>query len=518
LTFKDIIESFMSTQTLIFTLNDQTISIQDVPPTTTLLNYLRQNQACGTKEGCAEGDCGACTVILRNDNGFQAVNACLLLLPMLHGKSVYTVEGIASTQKPKKIDDLHPVQQALVKHSGTQCGYCTPGVVMSLFEACYRKDLKAEWQLDDQLCGNLCRCTGYDGIAKALREIAGQAPNDRFSDQLSKPLWEEHLDVALDYTVGKQHFVRPTTLESLFKAWQKEPQGLLIAGGTDLNLMITKRFQLPEVLIALEGIPELSQVEIFSDRIVIGAHTSLSDLETLAHTHQIYALARMLRFFAARQIKNKGTIGGNLCNASPIGDLPPALLALNAQVILASAQTNESGEIIGVHHRKIPLEDFFLAYRKTALQPLELLQAIEIPRTATVVDDPLYRFFTKSMKVSKRQELDISTVSMGMQIELVRTKISDDFVIQSCRLFFGGMAATPKRAVAVEQALIGKVWQIETIQEAMHKIDEDFAPISDHRASAWYRSQVAKNLLLGFFEEPMPIQTLADRPTATMMV
>lgn len=508
----------MSTKTLIFTLNDQSISLHDVPPTTTLLNYLRQNQMTGTKEGCAEGDCGACTVILRNENGYQAINACLLLLPMLHGKTVYTVEGIASIPKPKKIEDLHPVQQALVKHSGTQCGYCTPGVVMSLFEACYRNDLKEDWQLDDQLCGNLCRCTGYDGIAKALREIAGTQPNDRFSNQLQAPLWEDHLELELDYQVGKQHFIRPSSFEALFKAWQKEKNALLIAGGTDLNLMITKRFQLPEVLISLEGIPELNQIHIQENRLIVGAHTSLSDLESLAHTHQIYALARMLRFFAARQIKNKGTIGGNLCTASPIGDLPPVLLALNAQVILASAQVNAMGEVIGVQQRKIPLEDFFLAYRKTALQAFEILQAIEIPLQPTIVDAPLSRFFSKSMKVSKRQELDISTVSMGMQIELSRNHTTDDFLVKSCRIFFGGMAAIPKRASHVENALIGKPWQIETIQEAMIQIDQDFAPINDHRASAWYRSQVAKNLLLGFFEEDMQIQTLADRPTATIMV
>lgn len=458
--------------TLRFNLNGQWVEDATVPPTTTLLRYLRDVRSLtGTKEGCAEGDCGACTVAVveRGADGqptYRAINACLVLLPMVQGKHIVTVEAL-------KGPEYHPAQQAMAKALGSQCGYCTPGIVMSLFEATYRRDLERAWQVDDQLCGNLCRCTGYRPIREAAGSVAGSCPRDRFSEALPKLAPGS---IAFRREENGQLYSTPTTFEGLFGELAANPDARFVSGGTDLSLEITKRFQIPPKLISLEGLTELRVLEERSTGFFLGSGAALSDLETFSAT-RLPPLHRMLRYFAARQIKHRGTLGGNLCTASPIGDLPPALISLGAVAVLRSAKGD----------RRVPLEDFFVGYRKTALAAQEVLLGVEVPKLDGSVRAASY-------KVSKRRELDISAVSAGLWVQ-----VSAAGRIEAARFAFGGMAATPKRATAAEQVVIGQPFVAETFERAATSLD--FTPVSDHRGSAKYRALVAANLLRGFFEE-----------------
>lgn len=473
-----------------FTVNGQTVSTDEVSPTTTLLAFLRnQLHLTGTKEGCAEGDCGACTVAVLDSKNrrYQAVNACLLLLPMVQGKDVITIEGLKTEQQ------FHPAQESLVQKLGSQCGYCTPGVVMSMFEACYRDDLDAAWKIDDQMCGNLCRCTGYRPIKEATQEIAGTRPPDQFLTALKNT---PERSMALDYQHGEQSYFIPDSLKKLWTVIKDNPGAQFVCGGTDLSLSITKRFESPPLLISVEAIEALHQFVEHDNHFEIGAAVDLARLESLCAS-TLAPITRMLRFFGSRQIKNRASIGGNICNASPIGDLPPILIALGSEIILSS----QSGQ------RRLALEDFFLDYRKTALQEGEILSGILIPKIPSNAKVVAY-------KVSKRQELDISAVAAGLYVE-----IENDQVVQA-RFAFGGMAATPSRAKKTEAALVGQTWSESNIETAVHMLDQDFSPLSDHRGSAWYRQTVAKNLLRGFFleaENHNP-KVLGHRPTATIQL
>ena len=471
-------------------INDRRVREENVSPTTTLLQYLRGPMGLtGTKEGCAEGDCGACTVAIVDPDApggprYRAVNSCLVLLPMVHNKKIYTVEGIADANQP------HPVQKSLVDHLGSQCGYCTPGVVMSMFEACYRDDLDEAWKLDDQMCGNLCRCTGYRPIRDATEKIAALRPDDRFEEARRNAA---RAPTCARYESEEQRFCAPSTLAELFDIFDREPERHLVCGGTDLSLLVTKRFEKLPVVVSLEGIATLRGIERRSGW-RIGATTLLADLEDAAKDG-LEPVERMLRFFGARQIKNRGTVGGNLCTASPIGDLAPVLLSLGATVELGSRD--------GL--RDVALSEFFLGYRKTAMAENEILVSVRVPEI-----DPSAR--AAAYKVSKRQELDISTVAAGFYVRL------DGDAVVEARLGYGGMAAVPARATATEKALVGKRWTEETVRAAMSKLEEDFTPIDDHRGSAWYRRTVAANLLLGFFFETQasPRPRLAHRPTGTV--
>jgi xanthine dehydrogenase small subunit len=483
-------------QAVRFSLNDQPIVDVEASPTTTLLDYLREHRRLtGTKEGCAEGDCGACSVAILDPDGpegptFRAVNACLVLLPMVQGRRVYTVEGLR-----ERTGEYHPVQEAVVRELGSQCGYCTPGVVMALFEACYREDLREPWQLDDQMCGNLCRCTGYRPIRDAARAVAGTRPEDRFTRELAEA---RPAELEFQREEAARVYATPTSFADLWRVMTAHPQAKLICGGTDLSLTLTKRFvDLPE-LISVEGLPGLRGVSKVEGGWRIGATTTLADLEAFAASKgpTFVPVLRMLRYFASRQIKNRATVGGNLCNASPIGDMAPVLMCLGADVVLRSAAGS----------RVVPLTEFFLAYRQTALQAGEILEAVVLPELPANARAAAY-------KVSKRRELDISTVAGGFYVEL-----DAEGRVTVARLCYGGMAATTARARGVEAALVGRPWSIAQVEAALPGLAQDFRPIDDARGSSWYRRTVAENLLRGFVLETrqVPVPHLAQRPSGTV--
>jgi len=483
--------------TVRFTLNGQPIEVTDLPGTTTLLRFLRDHLGLmGTKEGCAEGDCGACTVaVLEARDGdtpvWRAVDACLVFLPMVHGKQVVTVEGLRGRDGTH-----HPVQEAVVGTKASQCGFCTPGVVMALFEACYRDDLDPAdaAAVDEQMAGNLCRCTGYRPIREATARVAGQRPDDAF--EAARQAFEPHSST-LDYQAGDQRYLQPSTLAELFEQRAAHPDAVLVAGGTDIGLEVTQRHRHYPVVIGLEALDELRVFRREPERWLLGAGLSHTRLrERMAG--ELPALDKMLRYFGARQIRNRGTLGGNLCNASPVGDMAPLLLAMDATAV-AVGPTGE---------RRIPLRDFFPGYRQTALADDELLLRVEVPR-------PPPGAFLSAYKVSKRRELDISAVSAGM---LVQTDAAG--VVRSIRLAYGGVAATPVRALYTERRLLGRPWTEAEVTGALDHLEQDFEPISDHRGSARYRRLLARNLLLGFaLESASPDRDrLQAFPTGTVDV
>ncbi len=459
-----------------FRLNGQPVRVDAVSTNITLLEWLRSTGLTGSKEGCAEGDCGACSVAIvdrdaRGKRCYRAINSCLVPLPLMTGREIISVEGVAC---PK----MHPVQRAMVENFGSQCGYCTPGFIMSLFEGYYRNDLKTAAQLDEQLCGNLCRCTGYRPIRDAAADALAQRNGpDAFDAQLKSA--KAKLKAAKYHFAGET-FLRPTSLERLFGAIAEHPESRLIAGATDLGLEITKRFQKFPALISVEAVAELNEISSTETEWRIGAATTLTKLDDLLGA-EFPEIREMLSVFGSRQIRNRATLGGNLVTASPIGDSAPVLLALDASVVLASAD----GE------RVLPLDEFFVAYRKTALQPGEVLKSIIVPRPASAV-----RTRRKFYKVSKRREMDISAVAACFAVE-----VDDSGTITKARLAYGGVAALPVRARATEAALIGKRWSDSTCEHVLPVLDNEFTPISDVRGSANYRRQLIASLLRKFFSE-----------------
>ncbi|MEE9382911.1 MAG: xanthine dehydrogenase small subunit [Nannocystaceae bacterium] len=469
-----------------FELNGAATAVSGLPPTTTLLAYLREHAGLvGTREGCAEGDCGACSIaILEIDpdlgSSWRTVNACLILLPTVHGKTIRTIEGVGSTESP------HCVQEALVRHHGSQCGYCTPGVVMSLFEAHHRTDLDEAWKFDDQLCGNLCRCTGYRSIRAALHEIAGRGarnPTEVQNEHKPRTPGDVH------YTHNNERFIRPQRWSQLWEAMDTYTDHTLVAGGTDLGLEVTKKHRRFPCLIGLDGLAELSQLSWRDGTFRVGATVRLSVLERAA-SERLPMLARMLRYFGSRQIKNRATAGGNLCHASPVGDLAPVVLALGGALLLRSRESE----------RRVKAEDFFIGYRKTALRIGELLVAIELPLPAPGVHVGAY-------KVSKRRELDISTTSAAFWVEVERSGI-----VARARIAFGGLARTPRRAHRVETALTGTPWCETGVVAAAAQLAHEFTPVDDVRGSAWYRLKLAQNLLLGFYHETLSPRAAGPTP------
>jgi len=378
---------------------------------------------------------------------------------------------------------------------------------MSLVEACYRDDLNEPWQIDDQLCGNLCRCTGYRPIQDTAEAVAGMRPPGPMLDRLLRtepPEDRVARQRSTEIELDGQRFACPRNLTSLWHVWNTSPEAELVAGGTDLVLRITKRFEEIPSLISIDQIPELRAISMTArGGWLVGAAVPLSDVEHLAR-ERYPALERMLRFFGARQIKNRGTIGGNLCTASPIGDLAPTFLALGAQLHLASA----TGE------RVVSIDQFFTGYRQTCLKSQELLVAVELPPPT-----PGLIHYQRAYKVSKRQELDISSISATFSVSL-RADETDEFQVVEIRLAYGGMAATPARALHAEAILRDAPWSEAQVELAIQALDQDFTPITDHRATAWYRNEVAANLLRGFWLEihhGSP-ERLCYRPSATLQL
>ncbi len=458
-----------------FILNGSRHVATGVSPATTLLEYLRRTlRLKGTKEGCAEGDCGACTVVVgeRVDGVVRqrAVNACILLLPMLEGRSVTTVEGLGA-----ETGALHPVQQAMVDEHGSQCGFCTPGFVMSLYATYVSEDRPGPQRINDILAGNLCRCTGYGPIVKAARSMY-DAPRASLPDATGLLA-----DVAHDETVslegdGARGFV-PATLDALADLAAAHPDAVIVSGATDVGLWITKQHRRIPTFIFTSRVAELRGVTRSGDTLRIGAGATWSDLH--APLGALYPeFDELMRRFASVQVRNSATIGGNIANGSPIGDGPPALIALGARLALRK----------GAVSRTLPLEDYFIAYGKQDRAAGEIVVGIDVP----VIDDPS-RF--KAYKVSKRFDQDISAVCGCFNVTVAGG------VVQDARIAFGGMAATPKRATAVEKALVGKPWTDATIVAALPAFETDFAPLTDMRGSASYRLLVAKNLLRRYFHE-----------------
>lgn len=459
-----------------FLLNGVEQRVEDAPPTTTLLNWLRyERRLTGTKEGCAEGDCGACTVVLRElgPRGRltqRTVNACIHLLPMVHGKEVITVEHLS------RDGGLHPVQQAMSTGHGGQCGFCTPGFVMSLWHGYETGAPTDPDAVADQLAGNLCRCTGYGPILKAAataRDLPS-APSDRAEARNRlKALGAGPLAYATDHSA----FWAPQDADALAQLVEAHPNATILAGATDIGLWVTKQGFAPEEIIYLGDCKDLAEVE----ETLTGAQIPAA----VTHQKAMTSLAEMFpdmgelwRRFASEQVRSAGTLCGNIANGSPIGDAPPALIAVGATL------TIRKGDKI----RQALLEDFFIDYGKQDLSPGEFVQAVDI----TAPDDPMdFRCY----KISKRFDQDISAVMAAINIRLRGEKIAE------ARIAFGGMAATPKRASAAEAQLKGKPFGEEAFKAAMAALDEDFAPIDDHRASAAYRMKAAKNLLLKYFVE-----------------
>jgi xanthine dehydrogenase molybdopterin binding subunit/xanthine dehydrogenase small subunit len=462
-----------------FVLNGRTIRVEGASANTTLLNYLRSIGATGSKEGCAEGDCGACSAVLveRDAHGrvvYRAFTSCITLLPMVAGREVVTAEGMAA-------DGPHPVQQALVKHYGSQCGYCTPGFAASMFEAYYRDDMKAGWKISDQLCGNLCRCTGYRPIRDAMCEaLATRDParKDLFQLRLSK---SDPRPAPLAYAAGGQTFLRPTSLDELLALRAAHPEAELVAGATEIGVEINKKHKRFPFLISTEGVESLRKITATEGAWHVGGAATLTALEeALAGEYPL--IDKMLWVFASRQIRNRATLAGNLVTASPIGDMAPVLLALDARIVLASRE----GE------RTLPLHEFFLGYRKTALRPGEIVLRVEIPRGPSAAG--LTRH-ADSYKVSKRRELDISIVAAAFCVD-----IDGAGIVRHARLAYGGVAATPVRARRTESLLVDRPWTREIVEALLPVLAEEFAPIDDVRSGAAYRRGLVTSLFEKFFD------------------
>ena len=455
--------------------------VEQADPTRTVLQHLRENLHCsGTKEGCAEGDCGACTVVIGElDAGvvrMKAVNSCIQLLPTLDGKALFTVEDL---QLPSGA--LHPVQQAMVDCHGSQCGFCTPGFVMSLW-ALYLEQADhavplSRRQIDDTLSGNLCRCTGYRPIIDAGQRML-ELPHVAFDrDAVVRALKSLVRHVMFSYEYQGQRFEAPRSVAELAALRAARMSSTILAGGTDVGLWVNKQFrELGDILYTGE-VAELRKITDDSNGITIGAAASLNDAWAALKTHYP-EMNEMWERFASPPIRNAGTLGGNIANGSPIGDAMPGLIVLGSQVTLLSTQRS----------RCLPLEDLYIGYQQTAMQPDEILTTVNIPRPT-----PDLRF--RIYKVSKRYDSDISAVCGAFAITIDEDKVA------SCRIAFGGMAATPKRATCAEQILIGRNWDEGAVHSAMNVLSQDYTPLTDLRASADYRLKTARNLLFRYYLE-----------------
>ncbi|GEM16090.1 xanthine dehydrogenase small subunit [Gluconobacter oxydans] len=466
-------------QTIRFYLGEDLYTLRDVSPTLTLLDWLRERGRTGTKEGCNEGDCGACTVlVVRLEDGrlnWRAVNACIQFVSMLDGVQIYTIEDLGTPDAP------HPVQSAMVEQHGSQCGFCTPGFVMSM--AAYRKTEGAtadDQAIDDALAGNLCRCTGYAPIVRAMKQAMVAGP-DRFDAQVDTIMerlagLQDGESVRLEGPEGTLSI--PASADDLAEILLADPEATIVAGATDVGLWVTKGMRRLKHVVPIGRVPELRALTRTPEGLRIGAAVTYQDARP-AIAELLPDAGEMIRRLGSTQVRNSATVCGNIANGSPIGDGPPMFIAANATLHLRR----------GAERRAIALEDYFIAYGKQDRQPGEFVEALTIPIPAQNAQFRAY-------KISKRFDQDISAVLGAFTIET-----DDQGRITTARLAYGGMAATPKRASGAEAALLGRVWDEDALEAARAAVLEDFAPLTDMRASAWYRQTVAANLLTRFFEE-----------------
>ncbi len=474
-----------------FILAGQVEELRHCEPTRTVLEYLREDKGLtGTKEGCAEGDCGACTVVIgelhEDAIRYRAVNSCIQFLPSLDGKQLITVEDLAAVD-----NSLHAVQQAMVDEHGSQCGFCTPGFVMSLFAMFHnRVDHDVERaEIDLGLAGNLCRCTGYAPIVRAAEQALTANRNDHFTaDETSRieQLQSIQPEGSLVLSNDEQLFYTPQSVDELCDLLHKHPQATMVAGATDVGLWVTKHMRKLDTVIYLGGVAELKQIDTDGDDLLIGAAVTYTDAAP-AITQRYPGFLSLIERLGATQVRNAGTVGGNIANGSPIGDMPPGLIVLGARLVLRSTQGQ----------RSIDLENYFISYGKQDLRSGECVEQIILPAPA---DDLIFSTYN----ISKRFEQDISAVCAAFALQI------KDGLIVGARVCFGGMAEIPKRATCCEHALNGKNCNQGTISNAMQALLNDFAPLTDMRASDRYRMRVAQNLLQRFYlehsDKPYPVR------------
>jgi xanthine dehydrogenase small subunit len=489
-----------------FVLDGEVVTVSDVEPTRTVLNFLREDLGrTGTKEGCAEGDCGACTVVLgelaADGLRFRAINSCIQFVPTLDGKELITVESLKGAD-----GTLHPVQQAMVDYHGSQCGFCTPGFVMSLFALYKSADKPSRQEINDALAGNLCRCTGYRPIVDAAQKMyeyasAAPKPHEHWMNCSFSSLGDRQLSTSeremierlqsiqrretLVLSQGAKTYFAPTRASELATLREAHPEARILAGGTDVGLWVTKLHRDLNTVIYVGNVAELNRVAVTDRRIEIGAAVPLTDAFAVLVKHYP-ELDELFRRFASPPIRNAGTLGGNIANGSPIGDSMPVLIALGTTLTLRK----------GKRTRELPLDEFYLAYQKTALEPGEYLESIRVPLPAAGA-------IVRSYKIAKRFDQDISAVCGGYRIVL------EDGIVRDMRIAYGGVAAIPKRALRCERALLDRLWTQENVDAAMTELDKDYSPLTDMRASAAYRRLVTRNLLQRLFLETSgkPVQT-----------
>lgn len=475
------------------TVNGKETPLSPAAPHTTVLDLLRERGLTGTKEGCAEGECGACSVLVarpgvNKPTDWVAVNACLVPAAALDGQEIITSEGLATVGEPGTRPTLHPVQEEMAVRGGSQCGYCTPGFICSMASEYYRPDRcahaepGADAHADDHadaehgpngfdlhsLSGNLCRCTGYRPIRDAAFAVGAPAEDDPLAQRREQ---SPPAPVATEYTQDGATFLRKDTLAETLQLLRERPDAVVVAGSTDYGVEVNIRSRRAECVVAIDRLPELRELRVASDHIEIGAAVTLTEIERRLDG-DVPLLAELFPQFASRLIRNSGTLGGNLGTGSPIGDSPPVLLALEASLLLADAD----GE------REVPLADYFTGYRQSVRRPGELIRAVRIPLPLSPV--------TAFHKIAKRRFDDISSVAIAFALDI------EGGIVRKARIGLGGVAATPIRALSTEAALEGRAWTAETVEAAARVLRGEGTPMSDHRASSVYRSAMLGQSLL----------------------
>ncbi len=454
-------------------------SKSEYSPTTTLLHYLRTlPEHKSVKEGCGEGDCGACTIVMGDlvdgKMQYRAYDSCLIFLPSIHGKYIITSENLGNA------DNLHPVQQAMYEFDGSQCGFCTPGFVMSIY-ALYKQEHESDRsEIKNALAGNLCRCTGYRPIVEAAEHVCNNKTEDEISkneNDISEMLSSIDKNELISIHANEQRYFLPFNKKDALKLRRMYPDAIVVTGSTDIALRVTKNNELLPMIIDLSQVHDLNFVEEYEEKIIFGSNFKLEDVRQ-SSKGKLDALYDILTVFGSLQIRNRAALGGNLGSASPIGDSIPVLMAYDAEIVLESS----------VNRRSVKLRDFITGYRQTECKSDELITEVHVPI-------PNDNQIIKSYKNSKRKDLDISTVSASFVLRLTENKVKE------IAIFYGGMAAWTQRAKNTEQKLIGKEWNRENVENAMKMIAEDYNPISDARSGAKARNIMAANLLLKFWSE-----------------